>query len=192
MGQRFYGPADQVKQEQQKQKVKLLDDKAFAGIQALSPCEEPLSAAGLRRHPGTLFTDPSEAAPDNAVRDLLTGCLPIPKIMWSSSAAGTSSLDRWLGGLPLTLVAEHGASFKMRNAGWQQMVSVSDLWKDEIRRVMQLFVLRCAGSFVEEKTNTLAWHYRNTQTGLGFSRPGIAEYAVPADPEYYPAGDRRQ
>src|SRR6201985_3161806 len=35
---------------------------------------------------------------------------------------------------------------------------------------MQLFVIRCAGSFVEEKTNTIAWHYRNTQGGLGFSR----------------------
>ena len=35
---------------------------------------------------------------------------------------------------------------------------------------MQLFVMRCAGSFIEEKTNTIAWHYRNTQTGLGFSR----------------------
>jgi trehalose 6-phosphate synthase/phosphatase len=58
----------------------------------------------------------------------------------------------------------------MRNGVWQQMVSVSDLWKDDVRRVMQLFVLRCAGSFVEEKTNTIAWHYRNTQTGLGFSR----------------------
>ncbi|HXO75312.1 MAG TPA: trehalose-phosphatase, partial [Puia sp.] len=53
---------------------------------------------------------------------------------------------------------------------WQQMVSVSELWKDEIRRVMQLFVIRCAGSFIEEKRNTIAWHYRNTQTGLGFSR----------------------
>jgi len=35
---------------------------------------------------------------------------------------------------------------------------------------MQLFVIRCAGSFIEEKTNTIAWHYRNTQSGLGFSR----------------------
>src|ERR1700741_3260974 len=35
---------------------------------------------------------------------------------------------------------------------------------------MQLFVIRCAGSFIEEKTNTIAWHYRNTQAGLGFSR----------------------
>jgi trehalose 6-phosphate synthase/phosphatase len=50
------------------------------------------------------------------------------------------------------------------------MVAVSDGWKEEIRRVMQLFVIRCAGSFIEEKTNTIAWHYRNTQTGLGFSR----------------------
>jgi trehalose 6-phosphate synthase/phosphatase len=58
----------------------------------------------------------------------------------------------------------------MRDGSWQQMVSVSDLWKDEIRRIMQLFVLRCAGSFIEEKTNTIAWHYRNTQAGLGFTR----------------------
>ncbi|HXB93658.1 MAG TPA: trehalose-phosphatase, partial [Puia sp.] len=86
------------------------------------------------------------------------------------SGRDVSSLDRWLGAMPLTLVAEHGASFKRRNQPWQQMVSVSDLWKDEIRRVMQMFVIRCAGSFIEEKTNTIAWHYRNTQTGLGFSR----------------------
>jgi trehalose 6-phosphate synthase/phosphatase len=86
------------------------------------------------------------------------------------SGRDLSSLDRWLGEFPITLVAEHGASFKPRNASWQQMVSVSDLWKEEIRRIMQLFVLRCAGSFIEEKTNTIAWHYRNTQAGLGFSR----------------------
>jgi trehalose 6-phosphate synthase/phosphatase len=72
--------------------------------------------------------------------------------------------------MPITLIAEHGASSRMRHGAWQQMVSVSDLWKEEIRRIMQLFVIRCAGSFIEEKTNTIAWHYRNTQTGLGFSR----------------------
>lgn len=86
------------------------------------------------------------------------------------SGRDLSSLDRWLGSFPVTLVAEHGASFKMRNSTWQQMVSVSDMWKEEIRRVMQLFVIRCAGSFIEEKANTIAWHYRNTQSGLGFSR----------------------
>ena len=35
---------------------------------------------------------------------------------------------------------------------------------------MQMFVTRCVGSFIEEKTNTIAWHYRNTHLDLGFTR----------------------
>ena len=162
----------QVKQEQQKQKVKLLDDKTMDGIQR--HYHGAKNRLLLLDYDGTLVPFsriPSEAAPDNAVRDLLGRLAADPKNHVAIiSGRDVTSLDRWLGQLPVTLVAEHGASFKMRNAGWQQLVSVSDLWKDEIRRVMQLFVLRCAGSFVEEKTNTIAWHYRNTQTGLGFSR----------------------
>lgn len=162
----------QVKQEQQKQKVKILDNKSLTAIRrhyhgAKNRCL-------LLDYDGTLvpFTRlPSEASPDNAVKDILGRLTGDPRnhvIVISGRDLG--SLDRWLGALPLTLVAEHGASFKMRNSAWQQLVSVSDMWKDEIRRVMQLFVIRCAGSFIEEKPNTIAWHYRNTQTGLGFSR----------------------
>jgi len=79
-------------------------------------------------------------------------------------------MEKWFGHLPLTLVAEHGASLKMRSEAWQQLVTVSDQWKDQVRRIMQIFVTRCVGSFIEEKTNTLAWHYRNTQVDLGFAR----------------------
>jgi len=168
----FMDQLTQVKQEQEKQKVKLLDDKAFAGI--YKHYHRAKNRCLLLDYDGTLVPFsriPSEASPDNAVRELLTRLSADPKNHVAIiSGRDASSLDRWLGGLPLTLVAEHGASSKMRNGAWQQIVSVSDLWKEEIRRVMQLFVLRCAGSFVEEKTNTLAWHYRNTQTGLGFSR----------------------
>ncbi|HLI94338.1 MAG TPA: bifunctional alpha,alpha-trehalose-phosphate synthase (UDP-forming)/trehalose-phosphatase, partial [Puia sp.] len=168
----FMDQLAQVKQEQQKQKVRVLDDKALAGIY------RHYYGAGNRclllDYDGTLvpFTRiPSEAEPDNTVRELLTRLASDHKnhVVIISGRDG-SSLDRWLGELPITLVAEHGASIKMRNGAWQQSVSVSDLWKEEIRRIMQLFVLRCAGSFVEEKPNTIAWHYRNTQTGLGFSR----------------------
>ena len=168
----FMDQLSQVKQEQQKQMVRLLDDKAMAGI--YRHYHGAKNRCLLLDYDGTLvpFTRiPSEAAPDGAVRDLLMRLAADPKNhVVIISGRDTSSLDRWLGSFPITLVAEHGASFKMRNGSWQQMVSVSDLWKEEIRRVMQLFVLRCAGSFVEEKSNTIAWHYRNTQTGLGFSR----------------------
>jgi len=162
----------QIKQEQQKQKVKILDDKALAAIRrhyygAKNRCL-------LLDYDGTLvpFTRlPSEASPDNAVKEILSRLTGDPRNhVIVISGRDVASLDRWLGTLRLTLVAEHGASFKMRDGTWQQLVSVSDMWKEEIRRVMQLFVIRCAGSFIEEKTNTIAWHYRNTQSGLGFAR----------------------
>jgi trehalose 6-phosphate synthase/phosphatase len=47
---------------------------------------------------------------------------------------------------------------------------VSPEWKDQIRPLLELFVTRCVGSAVEEKKNTIAWHYRNTHPDLGFVR----------------------
>jgi len=152
--------------------VKILDEKALAAIR--KHYHNSKNRCLLLDYDGTLvpFTRlPSEASPDNAVKEMLGRLTADPRNhVVVISGRDLSSLDRWLGALPVTLVAEHGASFKMRNKAWQQMVSVSDMWKEEIRRVMQLFVIRCAGSFIEEKTNTIAWHYRNTQSGLGFSR----------------------
>jgi len=168
----FMDQLAQVKQEQQKQKVKILDDKAIAAIRG--HYQHTKNRCLLLDYDGTLVPFsrlPSEAAPDNAVKDLLTRLSGDPRNhVIVISGRDTASLERWLGVFPLTLVSEHGASFKTRGGDWQQLVSVSDGWKDEIRRIMQLFVIRCAGSFIEEKTNTLAWHYRNTHTGLGFSR----------------------
>jgi len=168
----FMDQLAQVKQEQQKQKVKVLDEKTLSSIRR--HYQRSKNRCLLLDYDGTLVPFsriPSEAAPDNNVRELL-GRLTADEKNHVAIISGRdmSSLDRWLGALPVTLVAEHGASFRMRNKPWEQMVAVSDLWKEEIRRVMQLFVIRCAGSFIEEKTNTIAWHYRNTQTGLGFSR----------------------
>jgi trehalose 6-phosphate synthase/phosphatase len=161
-----------VKQEQIKQQVKFLDDRAVRDIRR--HYQNSKNRCFLLDYDGTLvpFTRlPSEAAPDNGVKELLKRLSADPRNhIIVISGRDTASLERWLGMLPVSLVAEHGASFKMRNTPWQQLVSVSDLWKEEIRRVMQLFVTRCAGSFIEEKTNTIAWHYRNTQSGLGFSR----------------------
>ncbi|WP_431217439.1 trehalose-phosphatase [Puia sp. P3] len=162
----------QVKAEQRKQKVKVLDEKTLTSIRR--HYQRSGNRCLLLDYDGTLVPFsriPSEAAPDNSVKDILSRLSADTRNHVAIiSGRDLSSLDRWLGSLPVTLVAEHGASTRPRNGSWQQMVSVSDLWKDEIRRVMQAFVIRCAGSFIEEKTNTIAWHYRNTQTGLGFSR----------------------
>jgi trehalose 6-phosphate synthase/phosphatase len=168
----FMDQLTQVKLEQQKQKVKLLDEKTITAIR--KHYQRSSNRCLLLDYDGTLVPFsriPSEASPDNAVKELLNRLSADKKNhVVVISGRDLSSLDRWLGEFNITLVAEHGAGFKPRGGNWQQMVSVSDLWKEEIRRIMQLFVLRCAGSFIEEKTNTIAWHYRNTQAGLGFSR----------------------
>jgi trehalose 6-phosphate synthase/phosphatase len=162
----------QVKQEQLKQKVRFLDEKAIEGIRR--HYQQAKNRCFLLDYDGTLVPfsrNPADAAPDKGLKELLHNLTADPKNHVAViSGRDKNFLERWLGNLPLTLVAEHGAGFKMKDSVWQQMVSSSGSWKEEIQRIMQLFVIRCAGSFIEEKANTIAWHYRNTQSGLGFSR----------------------
>src|SRR5215203_2564580 len=86
------------------------------------------------------------------------------------SGRDSDSLQKWMRHLPLTLVAEHGAVIKYKNDSWEQQVSQSNKWKEEVRPLLQSFVIRCAESFIEEKQNTLAWHYRNANLDIGFVR----------------------
>lgn len=75
------------------------------------------------------------------------------------------SLDKWLGQLPVALVAEHGIWFK--EAGeWRQKVKQHEGWKTDICKVMEQFVERTPGSFIEAKDYSLAWHYRKTDSWL--------------------------
>ncbi|WP_121355356.1 bifunctional alpha,alpha-trehalose-phosphate synthase (UDP-forming)/trehalose-phosphatase [Flavisolibacter nicotianae] len=86
------------------------------------------------------------------------------------SGRDAETLEKWLGHLPVILVAEHGAAVRLKGEDWKEQATMSAEWKERIRPLMDLFVKRCAGSFIEEKKSTLAWHYRNTHAELGFSR----------------------
>ncbi|MCS3796910.1 bifunctional alpha,alpha-trehalose-phosphate synthase (UDP-forming)/trehalose-phosphatase [Niastella sp. OAS944] len=168
----FLDQLSNVKLEQEKQQVKVLDEKTSSQIHLHYQMAK--SRCLLLDYDGTLVPYaklPKDATPNEELRALLTGLTADPKnnvVIISGREART--LETWLGDLPLMLVAEHGASFKPKNDQWQQTVSIPDQWKNEIRPIMQLFVTHCVGSFIEEKTNTLAWHYRNTHPDLGFTR----------------------
>lgn len=43
-------------------------------------------------------------------------------------------------------------------------------WMDKIRPVLESFVDRTPGSFIEEKNYSMAWHYRNTDPDFGNKR----------------------
>lgn len=86
------------------------------------------------------------------------------------SGRDSVTLEGWLNDLPVNLVSEHGASVRLKNGAWKHHREADQSWKPIMRPTMELYAQRSPGSFLEEKTHTLAWHYRNVHPELGFIR----------------------
>ncbi len=161
-----------LKTEQDKMKVKLVDDGVIAKIR--KSYEETLNRLFLLDYDGTLaaFTKvPSHASPTDAVMQFLKSLtIDAKNEVVIISGRDADSLENWLGNLDINFVAEHGVFIRYKGKPWQIQATVSDSWKERIRPMIQSYVTRCAGSLMEEKKNTLAWHYRNAHPGLGFTR----------------------
>ena len=161
-----------VKEEQSKLRIKIINDKIVSKI--LQDYAKATRRVIFLDYDGTLtaFTRiPAEAVPSPQLLELLAKFTADAKNeLVIISGRDRYTLHEWLGKLPVTLVAEHGAAIRPRGQEWELQTTSDTSWKDRIRPIMQLFVTRCAGSFVEEKENTLAWHYRNTHPDLGFTR----------------------
>lgn len=135
--------------------------------------------AASRRHlfldyDGTLVPfskHPMLAVPDAALISLLSGVSSDVKTdVTIISGRDSQTLEGWFNDLPVNLVAEHGASVRMKNETWRHQREIDQSWKPLVRPTMQLYAQRSPGSFLEEKTHTLAWHYRNVDPELGFIR----------------------
>ena len=79
-------------------------------------------------------------------------------------------LDKWFSYLDLTLIAEHGAFIKYPGKEWEYSLDSSDSWKEVILPVLTRYSNRCKGAFVEQKTASLCWHYRNSDVDLAALR----------------------
>jgi trehalose 6-phosphate synthase/phosphatase len=114
---------------------------------------------------------PNEAMPDKNLLRLLASLGADPKTYLTIiSGRDSTIMDEWFRNLPVNLVAEHGASIKRAAQNWVQEKEIDQTWKPVVRPVLEMFVKRCPGSFIEEKNHTLAWHYRGVDPDLGFIR----------------------
>ncbi|HUL44689.1 MAG TPA: bifunctional alpha,alpha-trehalose-phosphate synthase (UDP-forming)/trehalose-phosphatase [Bacteroidota bacterium] len=77
------------------------------------------------------------------------------------------TLDRWFGSANVSLAAEHGAWLKEFSSDWRLIKPLTNEWKAKIKPLLELYVDRLPGSFVEEKEYSLAWHYRSTDPEQG-------------------------
>lgn len=120
---------------------------------------------------GTLvdFNDNPEAAvPDNELFDILQSLFSDEKNeLVLISGRKYDSLEKWFGHLPIHLIAEHGVWYKYKGSSWQTIPGLTDGWKKDIMPLLNTYCDRTPGTFVEEKSYSLVWHYRKADQGLG-------------------------
>jgi len=126
----------------------------------------------LLDYDGTLipfFVRPEVARPSETLIKLLEQLCDDPQnevVLISGRDRGT--LERWFGNIDLRLVAEHGAW--IREEEWELIEPLANDWKEEIRPILELYMDRTPGSFIEEKEFSLVWHYRRAESELASVR----------------------
>ncbi|UYL09630.1 bifunctional alpha,alpha-trehalose-phosphate synthase (UDP-forming)/trehalose-phosphatase [Bdellovibrio sp. SKB1291214] len=72
-------------------------------------------------------------------------------------------LDEQFADIPITLVAEHGAFYRLAGQKWQSRLSLDvDAWYGEAEQMMNAYCDRVPFSWIEKKEACLVWHYRQS------------------------------
>jgi len=73
-------------------------------------------------------------------------------------------LEKQFEEINVSLVAEHGYYIKKAGGEWEATINTDEQWKEVVIPIMNEYVSRCHGTFIEEKTGSIAWHYRNADS----------------------------
>ncbi|MEO0124299.1 MAG: bifunctional alpha,alpha-trehalose-phosphate synthase (UDP-forming)/trehalose-phosphatase [candidate division WOR-3 bacterium] len=105
---------------------------------------------------------PEMVLPTKRILEILGSLSVIPEVeLILISGRDRKTIQDWFGSLKLNLVAEHGIWLKEKDKDWELLKPLTNRWIQEIRQVMELYVDRLPGSFIEEKEYSIVWHYRN-------------------------------
>jgi trehalose 6-phosphate synthase/phosphatase len=109
---------------------------------------------------------PAEAVPSEALLSLLSSlAADSANTVVIISGRDGPTLEAWLGHLPLHFVAEHGHFTKAPGQPWHSDPHLDLSWKQPVRRLMESIHLD--GSWIEEKSAALVWHYFNSDPDQG-------------------------
>lgn len=79
------------------------------------------------------------------------------------------TMQKWFYDLQIQIIAEHGAWSRINNE-WKLLKKISGDWKSKIYPLLEIFVDRTPGAFIEEKDYSLVWHYRKADSQLADAR----------------------
>lgn len=125
----------------------------------------------LLDYDGTLVgfrENPEEAVPDAELYHLLDQINAHPNTEIAIiSGRNRKFLARWFNQTGYTLISDHGVWMRRSGREWEKLEDPRTEWKAHIRPVMEDFVDRTPGAFIEEKEFSIAWHFRRVADALG-------------------------
>lgn len=126
----------------------------------------------LLDYDGTLTgykSNPELAVPESEILEIING---LSKQTGNQvaivSGRKKETLDEWFGHLPVVLIAEHGAYVKRTQ--WKACITEKPNWTSGVKGILNAYTESCEGSFIEEKSYSLGWHYRNCREENGFAQ----------------------
>ncbi|GAA0748148.1 bifunctional alpha,alpha-trehalose-phosphate synthase (UDP-forming)/trehalose-phosphatase [Gaetbulibacter jejuensis] len=124
----------------------------------------------LLDYDGTLAgfkNDPKDAKPDAELFELLdtidqqenTDVVII-------SGRDQDTFNEWFSKKSYTLITDHGVWLKKQHTNWEALEHLKNDWMANIQPILETFVDRTPGTFIEKKKYSLAWHYRKADPEL--------------------------
>lgn len=170
----FINHLAETKKRQEHNRQRLLGSKLQTRLQ--TAYKQANNRLLLLDYDGTLVPlvkRPELARPDSQLLQNLTGLACDPKnTVVVISGRDRKYLSQWLKKTGVDLVAEHGTWFREKEwKDWRLTEKgLTDDWKKNIYPILEMFSERTPGSFVEEKSYALVWHYRKAEPELGSLR----------------------
>lgn len=162
---RFLNALETVKALQRREVLEVVD--SFIRSAILSAYAHAQKRLLLLDYDGTLVplaSRPEQAAPSRDVLDLLAQLAADERNdIYIVSGRDGITLENWLGHLPISLIAEHGAKFREPAGNWQLYPGLppETCWQP-VEELMEHYTEQCPHSFIEHKEFARAWHFRES------------------------------
>ncbi len=122
---------------------------------------------------GTLvdYTDKTEdKTPDKALYDTLAKVSQRPNVeLCITSCSENENLQKWFADTDYRLISDHGAFYRKHNI-WTELEALKTDWMEDVIPVLETFVDRTPGSYLDINRFSLAWHYGDADIEMGEKR----------------------
>jgi trehalose 6-phosphate synthase/phosphatase len=139
--------------------------------QLVADYEKSKKRAIFLDYDGTLASfkkNPQDASPDDELHNLLKQLEQDEhNDVTIISGRDRATLENWMDGHKVNLICEHGVWVKDYGGTWKTLTNISNSWMAMVRPILENFVDRTPGSFIEEKNYSLVWHYRKAEPEQG-------------------------